>query len=309
MRKAERRHWLDALSPQELRELLALHDLRSWTSLAVNWGLVFGSFALVGAVPHPLTVLVALFVIGGRQLGCAVLMHEASHRTLLRRRALNDWVGDWLCAYPVWAAMKPYRRYHLRHHAHTWTEQDPDLDLARPFPVTRASLARKVWRDLSGRTGWKRVRAILRRDFGRSQGKTSRRSEVGWRTLVPVVVTNAAILAPLWAFGWPELYLLWPVAWMTTYSLAMRIRAIAEHSMPGDPADELLNARTTEASLWERALLAPNRVNFHLEHHLIMAVPHYHLPRLRRLLLERGVLEHVPRTPGYVALLSRASSA
>ena len=31
----------------------------------------------------PLTVLLALALIGARQLGCAVLMHEASHRSLL----------------------------------------------------------------------------------------------------------------------------------------------------------------------------------------------------------------------------------
>lgn len=300
--------WTDALSNDELHELMELHDWRSWLSFATNWGLIFASFALVAALPHPLTILLALFVIGGRQLGLAVLMHEASHRTLFRKRWLNDRVGNWLCSYPIWADLHPYRHYHLKHHASTWTEKDPDLDLATPFPVTRASLARKIWRDLSGQTGWKRVRAILRRDLGRSVGKTFRGDDAGWHTLIPVIVTNAVLLGALALAGQPALYLLWVFAWFTTYSLAMRIRSIAEHSMPSDPGDELRNSRTTSASLWERLFLAPNRVNYHLEHHLLIAVPHYHLPRMHHLLRERGVLEGVHIMRGYPALLAQASS-
>jgi len=300
--------WLDALSPAELRELMRLHDWRSWLSITLNWGLVFGSFALVAFVPHPLTLLLALFVIGARQLGLAVLMHEASHRTLFRKRRLNDWAGNWLCAYPIWADLRPYRHYHLQHHARTWTQDDPDLDLATPFPVTRASFARKVWRDLSGQTGWKRARAIVRRDLGQSAGKTFRGDDAGWHTLGPVVITNALLLGVLTLIGWPLLYLLWVAAWFTTYSLSMRIRSIAEHSMVPEPAHGLRNTRTTLASLWERLLIAPNRVNFHLEHHLIIAVPHYHLPRMHRLLSERGVLKNALITRGYRNLLAQASA-
>ena len=40
-----------------------------------------------------------------------------------------------------------------------------------------------------------------------------------------------------------------------------------------------------------RALLFPHHVNYHLEHHLYPAVPHYHLPALHRMLHEKGALE------------------
>jgi fatty acid desaturase len=59
-----------------------------------------------------------------------------------------------------------------------------------------------------------------------------------------------------------------------------------------DPSDDFRNtAQRQRARWWERLFIAPNRVNFHLEHHLMVAVPHYNLPRLHRLLRERGVLE------------------
>lgn len=300
--------WQRALTRDEVRALTRLRPWRACLSLAVDWGLIAAAFALVARWPNPLTVLVALAVVGGRQLGLAVLMHEAAHRTLFRRRRLNDLVGNWLCAYPVWGDLHPYRAYHLQHHAHTWTAADPDLGLATPFPVSRASLRRKVWRDLSGQTGWKRFRATLRRDLGRSRGRVRRGEDAGPRALLGVTVTNGALLGLLTLAGHPALYLLWVGAWFTTYSLAMRIRAIAEHAVPLDPTTELGQTRTTLASWWERLLVAPNRVNFHLEHHLLPAVPHYALPRMHRLLRERGVLADACVARGYRTVLAAATA-
>ena len=301
--------WRTVLSREEIDDLLEIRDSRAWLSILVNWGIVGASFALVARWPNPLTIVLALFLIGGRQLGMAILMHDAAHRALLRNRAWNDWVGNWLCAYPVWTDVHPYRRYHLQHHSKTWTEEDPDLELAKPFPITRASLRRKIWRDLSGQTGWKRLLAILNRDLGVSKGRVRRDFGAGMQALRGVVITNLVLLALLAAFGHAELYLLWLGAWFTTYSLVMRIRSIAEHAMVDDPADEMKNTRTTVASLWERLFIAPNRVNFHLEHHLLMTVPHYNLPKLHRRLRESGVLEDACVTRGYADVLRLAASA
>jgi fatty acid desaturase len=302
-------NWRDHLSEDEIERMLAISDVRSWATILLDWAIVFASFALVAAWPNPLTVVVALCLIGARQLGLAVCMHEAAHRTLFRSIALNDWAGNWLCAYPIWSDVHPYRGYHLKHHQKTWTKEDPDLGLATPFPITRQSLWRKVGRDLSGRTGWKRAGATWRRDMGLSQGRARRLDFTGTRNLAGVAVTNAILLATLTLAGHPTLYLLWVGAWLTTYSLVMRIRSIAEHSMPGDPVSSpLQNTRTTEARWWERLFIAPNRVNYHLEHHLATAVPHYRLPELHRLLRERGVLDGANVAHGYLEVLQHASS-
>ena len=295
--------WRSAFSREEIAALLEMQDWRSWLSVAANWGLVFASMATVAVFPNPLTVVAALFVIGARQLGCAVLMHEASHRSLFSNRRVNDFVGQWLCAYPVWSDLLAYRPYHLQHHAHTGTPRDPDLGLIRPFPITRASLRRKIWRDLSGRTGVKFARAAFQRTFLRWRNPAARRAALG------MAVSNGVLLAGLAALGHAELYLLWAGAWLTTNTLVTRIRAIAEHALTPDADDPLGNTRTTQARWWERLLIAPNRVNYHLEHHLLMTVPHYHLPRLHALLRERGVLERAcVETDGYGAVLRRAAA-
>jgi fatty acid desaturase len=263
---------------------------------------------MVAAWPNPLTILLALFLIGGRQLGMAILMHDAAHRVLLKNRFWNDWVGNWLCAYPVWNDVYPYRTYHLKHHAKNWTAEDPDLELATPFPITRASLRRKIWRDLSGQTGWRRFLAILNRDLGKSKGRAQRDFGTGLQALRGVLITNGILLALLAIGGHAELYLLWVAAWLTTYSLVMRIRSIAEHAMIADPKDEMKNTRTTLANWWERLFIAPNRVNFHFEHHLLMTVPHYNLPRMHQWLRDRGVLEGACVTEGYLNVLKLAAS-
>jgi len=299
----EKECWRTALSREEIRELLQHRDLRSWVSLGVNWGLVFASFAAVAAWPNPIVIIAALVVIGARQLSCAGMMHEASHRALFRNRKLNDWVGNWLAAYPVWSDLDRYRPYHLQHHAKTGSAEDPDLGLILPFPITPASFRRKTWRDLSGQTGRKFAKAAWKRTFGRyREDALARRAARG------VLVTNLVLLGALTAFGHPALYLLWVVAWYTTYTFVTRVRSIAEHALTPDQNDPMRNTRTVLARWWERLLIAPNRLNFHLEHHLLMTVPHYNLPRMHRLLRQRGALDGAPIDAGYIGVLRRAAS-
>jgi len=296
--------WRDALSREEIAELLAPNDWRSLWTLTATWLQIGACFALVAVWPNPLTVIVAVVVLGTRQLGLAVVMHETSHRTLFGNRRLNDAVGQWLGAYPIWSDCEVYRPYHLQHHSKTGTEQDPDIGLTRPFPITRESMRRKILRDLTGRTGIKFAKGSYKRTFGRwGEDEDARRAAIG------VAVTNCVLFGVLAALGHPALYLLWVVAWLTTNTLVTRLRSIAEHAMTEETPDPLRNTRTTLARWWERVLIAPNRVNYHLEHHLLMTVPHYNLPRMHALLSERGVLDRaVVEEGGYLGVLKVATS-
>lgn len=313
------REWVHSFSNSEIRQLRQVSDLHGALSLAVNWGLIAAAMAAVAIAPVvllPLVVPLALFVIGGRQLGMAVVMHEAAHRTLFRHRGWNDRIANWLAAYPVYLSLELYRPYHLQHHARTGTDDDPDVGLARGWPVSRASMRRKITRDLAGVTGIKRLIAQTSFLIATARGKQLDRSEVlsfvgggsaaeARAALVGAAVWQLVLLAVCTALGHPLLYLLWVGAWLTTYSLCMRIRSIAEHAMTGDPTDPLANTRTVMAGPWERIFVAPNRVNYHLEHHLLMTVPHYNLPRLHDLLQQRGLLDGACLAGGYREVLAR----
>ncbi len=299
--------WKRALSREEIRDLVAPSDVRAWGSIVLNWTIVFAAAALVARWPNPLTIVTALVLIGGRQLACAAIMHDAAHRALFSNRALNDWAGNWLAAYPVWSDTDRYRPYHMQHHAKTAGPDDPDLGLVTPFPISARSLRRKVWRDLSGQTGWKFAKASWSRTFGRMhRDRRARRAALG------ALVSNLALVAVFALSGHPALYLLWLGAWFTTYTLVTRVRAIAEHALTPaalDPNDPLNNTRTVVARWWERLICAPNRLNYHLEHHLLMTVPHYNLPRMHQLLEVRGVLEHACVERSYWKIVRRAAAA
>src|SRR3954465_7744145 len=139
-------------SAEEWSRLTARSSLRGMLLVAHAWGTIIAAVALVTLWPNPLTWLIAVMVVGTRQLGLAILMHEAAHGGLHASKAINEWVGQWLCAVPVGADLASYRSYHLQHHKFTQQPEDPDLSLSPPFPITKESFTRKAIRDLTGQT-------------------------------------------------------------------------------------------------------------------------------------------------------------
>jgi fatty acid desaturase len=306
-------------------EIAALTQPSNWAGARA----VFGTWAIIGATlfllarfPHPLTFVAAVIILGGRQLALAILMHEAAHRHLFRTRALNDWLGDVLCARAVWGHLEPYRTHHLAHHAWAGSERDPDRYLSAPFPIARASLVRKFARDLVGISGARRALGLLLMDLEilkydvsghavrQSNGPRGLARLRGFaRNLGPMVIVNAALFALLALLGHGWVYSAWAVAWLTTYGLFLRIRSFAEHACTEASADPLRNTRTTHAGFLARMTVAPVQVNFHLEHHLLASVPWFRLPQLHRMLKDRGALEGAALAPDYASVLAIVTRA
>jgi len=293
------------LSKAEMKQLLQKNDwLAAWDVL-LHWAWIAGAFALVYIWPNVWTVLVSLFVLGGKQLACAILMHDTSHQSVFSSRRLNDLIGQWLGAYPVFNNMKRYRPYHFKHHISTGLEDDPDLLLTRGYPTSRRSMFRKLFRDLSGQTGIKALIGLIMMHLGYLEynlgGQVVRvsRKDRSWgeffrtaaHNLGGPLLANLGLLGLLWWLASPWLYLLWIGAYLTTFQFSLRIRSIAEHSVVPDPTDPLRNTRTTYANPLERLLFAPYHVNYHLEHHMMMGVPSYQLPRMHKLIKARGFYE------------------
>ncbi|MFT6888649.1 MAG: fatty acid desaturase, partial [Halioglobus sp.] len=142
----------DYLSKDEIARFTAKSDFHGARLLLGNWLAIAGIFALVALYTHVVTVLLAVILLGGRQLGLSVLMHECGHRSLFKTPALNDFFGQWLCALPVMNDLPSYAKGHLLHHRNAGTGDDPDLVNYQDYPITKASFKRKIARDLTGRT-------------------------------------------------------------------------------------------------------------------------------------------------------------
>jgi fatty acid desaturase len=294
------------LSREELRAFAQRSDLAGAGLLAFNWLAIGAIFALVVLWPNPVTVLAAILLLGGRQLGLAVLMHEAGHRSLFRSRGLNEHLGQWLAAYPVLGDCDAYGASHREHHRLAGTREDPDLPNYAAYPVSLASFRRKILRDATGRTGLRLLGGLV----AGTGNRLMMRDGEGTQALHRGLIANGVIFAVLWAAGQPLLYLLWVIAYLTTYPLVARIRQVAEHgNVPAlYEADPRGNTRTTRAGFLERLLLCPNFVNYHVEHHLMPGAPCWRLPALHRLLVERGFYRQHPLAiaDGYREVLRRA---
>jgi fatty acid desaturase len=308
----------DLLSRDEIRAFTRPSNAGGAVAVAGSWLVIAAVFAVLARWPHPLTLVAAVIVLGGRQLALAVMMHEAAHGTLFRTRWLNETLTDWLCAAPVWSDVTRYRKHHLGHHAHTGTERDPDLGLAPLEPMTRGSLARKILRDLTGIAGLRRFVGLLAMDlevisYNVGGGIRRNRRSVAFharafvRNSTRVVVANAALFAILWLCGVAWIYLAWVVAWFTTFGLFLRIRMLAEHACLERGPDPMRNTRTTHANLLARATVAPLHVNYHLEHHLLPTTPWFRLPALHETLAARGHIPERSTAAGYLQVLRTVS--
>jgi fatty acid desaturase len=293
-------------------QLVALRERSLWRGLwliAHAWGVILGAIALVAWWPNPLTFLLAVLLIGSRQLGLAILMHEGAHGCFSTNQTLNMGLSQWLCAYPIFAETRAYRRYHLQHHRRTQQEDDPDLVLSAPFPITKASHRRKLWRDITGQTGYEQRKAQLRIALGDASWPLQQRAAHFWGTLGPQVLVNALLFAGLAATGvWWAYPLLWLLPLLTWFMVITRIRNIAEHAVVGEADDPLRNTRTTLANWLERAFIAPYFVNYHLEHHLFYYVPCYNLPKLHRILRDGPHGARMEIAESYAAVLRKATS-
>ena len=298
----------DLLSKEQLKIIRKKRDWINVVSISMNWLQILAAMALFFYFPNVLTFLLSVIVIGSRQFALAVLAHDGAHNLLFSNEKINDFVSQWFCAFPLFSDNRPYRPYHLAHHRFTESENDPDISLSAPFPITKASFRRKVIRDLTGQTGFKRYSIALKSIFSSEadnfKGKIKKISD----KISGFLITNLVIFSLITILShWSIYFLLWWIPAFTYYSLIVRIRNIAEHSVtPGET--NLNNTRTTKASFLTRYLLVPHHVNFHLEHHLFTNCPWYNLPKVHEMLKGEPLRDKMCIEKSYFSVLRKATS-
>ncbi|WP_415401515.1 fatty acid desaturase family protein [Tateyamaria sp. SN3-11] len=302
------------LDPDDIRPLAARSNLAGAALILHCWGVIAGAIALFALWPNPLTALLAILLIGSRQLGLAILMHEAAHNAMFKTRWLNEFVGTWLCGWPIMADLAAYRHYHLTHHRFTQTDKDPDLVLSQNFPTSRASLKRKFIRDLTGQTGIKQLISQIMmfvRLAGDDDAIEAAKGDAAQAfksntifTAFPVFFGIALAISLIGDWWWGIAF--WIVPYLTWFQFVLRVRNIAEHGATEMSEDPFRNVRTTRAGPLAKTFIAPYWVNYHLEHHMIMHVPCWRLPRMHDLLIRKGLGDKMNIAPSYGAALAEA---
>ncbi|HWE57028.1 MAG TPA: fatty acid desaturase family protein, partial [Acidimicrobiales bacterium] len=280
--------------------LRRIPGLQNAVTVAGAWVQSFGVVVAAALIDRWWAYLAAFFLMGRAFALLNILGHEAAHRLLFQHKRANDFVGRWLLAYPGWTAFDVYRRVHMAHHKDEMGPDEPDLALYAGYPITRASLRRKLVRDAVGISGYKNLKPL-----GLALSKRSSR---------PVAARIVSVQVVIWAASWAVfgkwwLYpLLWLAPWLTVWRVINRLRAIAEHAGMERSADRRRTTHVIRQRPLARFWMVPYHTGWHLAHHVDMGIPWRKLPALHRELVAAGWVTPDIEYQSYTALW-RALSA
>ena len=250
--------------------------------------------ALALSIDHWLSTLIAVFLMGFIQNRMFILHHEGAHRLLFSSRRVNDFIGITLFGWLSFGTgTHAYRRAHVNHHRDEFGPKEPDFLLYALYPISRASMRRKLRRDATGVSGYRILRPRL-------TGLFKKRF---WSNSVRFYLGQIVIFSLFAAAGNPVAYFyLWLLPFITTYQVVNRLRAIAEHGGMTRSKDRRQTTHHVQQGLLARIFLVPLAVGHHLAHHVDSGVPFRNLPKLTRLLEEAGFIAESNTWPNYRSL-------
>jgi fatty acid desaturase len=290
------------LSPEDRARLRKIPSLKNAWSVVWLYGQNILLLAVTVRINHPLLWVVAFLLMGRAHAQFLSLMHEAAHRLLFTHKGTNDFVGNWLLGYPTLTSTPAYRRVHMAHHKREFGPNEPDVPLYANYPVTRASLRRKLVRDVTGQTGFK----LLRNQMRGLKSPDTRVRHTLWKMLgVQAVIITAFALSGYW---WMYVAI-WVAPYLTVWRVINRLRSIAEHGGMREDDDRRYTTHSVHQHWFARFMLVPYNIGFHMAHHVDAGVPFRNLPRYHRLLHEANYLDNTLEYPSYRSVWAALANA
>lgn len=280
-----------------------LQILSSWRGLApcfFSWLTI--AAAITMTAQFPLIYPLAILIIANRILALFLLSHEAVHALLTPHRRLNDFVGRYLCAFPVGISFQQWRSKHLLHHRFLGSDLDPDLiiyselfktwrHLFRVFFSGRVSVTLLIYFTPVDRILSKLGIKIPYLSMIESLSEKDRRTiGFGKNDFLAYFIFHSIV-----AIGVISQGAAWPFVqyWIVPHLLVQLYFPIWSHLQHGaifsDPLFDR-RSRSINSPLWIMPFVMPINVRFHLEHHLYPFIPHYRLA---------AVAERVENDPVY----------
>lgn len=267
------------------------YPIRAWRAIG---GLVASYASIALAIALTLKVSwwwwpIACIVIANRQATLLLLTHEGLHGIFLKNRTANDTVTRYLCGFPVFISLSRYRRLHLLHHrAVPHPVLDPDFELYNGFPMPFPRyVLRTVRRILTLRTFFHFATYFTDvPDALSGRGRPLERLQAISKRgdFIAFVLFQLALAAVLTVFHLWTMYL---VFFLLPLILLMQPVVLFGAALQHGPVTHYARhageyTRTVEGPEWFMTLMLPCDSNFHAEHHLNPAVPHYWLRRFGR---------------------------
>ena len=265
---------------------------RSFYSIAACWSVIALAIYLSVGLSwwfYP----VSLILIGNRYIALALLSHEGLHGNLHRNRRVNDWLGRYLCAFPVFLSFSKYRRLHLLHHGTIGSEKwDPDRHLYDLYPVEPLAYFGARFSEL--------LRLRMFRDFALYYTEFpefwSSKKTLNGKSFVfnaqsdfsAFVIFHVALYLSSIYFGFFWALFLFhtlPIV-LIQHPYVTMMGGLQHGPVRADGPEGLSRSiRGSKTYMW---ILLPLDICFHGEHHLDPSVPHYRLAEFSRELEAQG---------------------
>ena len=309
------------LNLSELKALEILDEKKTFVALVILYLttalLIFVSIKLTHY--NFLFYVPCIFLIAGRQGAFVQLVHEASHFLVSKNNKLNDFFGNYLCAFPIGVNFAGFRSGHNNHHVNTATPNDSptDLDKYRVVDTKKFDLYKLFIKDLVGISA---LEVFI--SYGKNKTETvnieKKSKKKFFLFLTKLSLTQLLILA-LFGFNIINYILFWIIPLISPHMFLMRIRGLAEHGQSnqlGCTAEtnsagtfytrsfltEVNSYKSAIVVFLEKILIGSFNVNFHHEHHIFPNIPWYNLKKLSKLISKNVQKNNSSRTyrKGYV---------
>jgi fatty acid desaturase len=284
--------------PPIRESLRTIPGARNAVTVLGAWAQALGVIVVAVAIGRWWAYALAFLLMGRAFALLSILAHEAAHRLLFRSKSVNDAVGRWILAYPAFTPFDVYRRIHMAHHRDELGPDEPDLGLYAGYPITRASMGRKLFRDAIGISGWKNLRPLIKATLSRTARPVAVRILVVQAVIAAGLTLGGGLLAGVW-WLYPAL---WLAPWLTVWRVLNRLRAIAEHGGMTRSDDRRLTTHVIRQHPLARFWLVPYHTGWHLAHHVDSGIPWRRLPQLHRELAGAGWVTDGLEYPSYRAL-------
>jgi fatty acid desaturase len=276
------------VAPEVMQALNKRSDLKGLLQIGTHIALILLTGALAWKVQDRIYLLLpVLFCYGTFYVFILNATHEMCHNTVFKTRFLNAFFLRLFC-FLGWRSHFLYWTSHAEHHKYTLHQPD-DLEVVMPRMLTLKEFIRNGFVDPW--TFWATLRQTVLHSRGKLEGEwenyllppedvDKHRRLVYWSRFL--LVGHATIIGVSIYFG------LWLLPVLTTFGVFYGgwLRFLCNHTqhtgLKDDVPDFRLCTRTVILNPFCRFLYW--HMNYHIEHHMYIAVPCYNLGKLHKLI-------------------------
>lgn len=243
----------------------------------------------------------SLLIIGSRQRALATILHEASHGALTRNKTLGRALGTYFSGYLIFQTWESYKESHVYyHHQKLGTQLDPDFSFYKDSGIyefhTRKSY---FWKFFVSRLLFLNAFSSLKYLLVNRLLIKSNKKE-----LVKIAIIHLLAICILdYSHNLEWYFIYWLLPYLTVFQSITWFIELAEHyPMIKDASSNLYASRNRYSHWLEHFFTGMHNENYHLIHHLFLAIPFWNLKKAHNILLQDEEYAAVNRNFGGIFL-------